>query len=44
MLGKLVRGAVLLLLAVMIAAWAFSSGKQRPQEPQNNKVIEHWYM
>jgi hypothetical protein len=44
MLGKLVRGAVLLILAVMVVAWAFSAGKSQPQQPQNNNQIENWYM
>jgi hypothetical protein len=44
MLGKLVRGAVLLILAVMVVAWAFSASKNRPQEPQNTNTVENWYM
>jgi hypothetical protein len=44
MLGKLVKGAVLLILAVMVMAWAFSSDKDRPKAPQNHKTIENWYM
>jgi hypothetical protein len=44
MIGKLVRGAVLLILAVMVAAWALSFGKDRPQEPQDKNAVVNWYM
>jgi hypothetical protein len=44
MFGKLVRGAVLLILAVMVVAWAVSASRNRPQQPQNNNEIENWYM
>jgi hypothetical protein len=44
MLGKLLRGAVLFILAVMVVAWAVSASKSRSQEPQNGNQIENWYM
>jgi hypothetical protein len=44
MIGKLVRGAVLLILAVMVAAWALSAGKDRPQQQQDKNAVVNWYM
>lgn len=44
MIGKLVRGAVLLILAVMVVAWVLSFGKDHPQEPQDPNAVVNWYM
>jgi len=44
MLGKLVRGAVLLILAVMVVAWAWSASKGRPSKPQDSNAVVNWYM
>jgi hypothetical protein len=44
MLGKLIRGAVLLILAVMVVAWAWSVGTSQPREPQDSNAVINWYM
>ena len=43
MLGRLARGAYMLAIVVMIAAWAISTGKSSPAEPANEQQIEIWY-
>ena len=40
MIGRLARGAYMLIVAGMIVAWAMSAGKSGPAEPQNDLVIE----
>jgi hypothetical protein len=44
MLGKLVRGTVLLILAVLVVTWAWSMSKSRPSEPQDSNAVVTWYM
>ena len=39
MLSKIARGAVLLLLGVMIVAWALSVGKPDPDVPADQQQI-----
>ena len=39
MLSKIARGAILLLLGVMIVAWAFSVGKPDPDVPADQQQI-----
>lgn len=43
MLSKMARVGVLLILAVMIAAWALSAGKSSSADPRNDKPAERWY-
>jgi len=43
MLSKLARGAVLLVLAVMVVAWVVSAGKSKPAEPKPGQAAERWY-
>jgi hypothetical protein len=37
MFSKVARGAFLVVLAVMVVAWAFSASKSSPVEPQNDQ-------
>jgi hypothetical protein len=39
MLSKIARGAYLLLLTVMIAAWALSAAKSEPAEQSNEQPV-----
>jgi hypothetical protein len=44
MLGKLARGAYVLIVAAMIVAWAVSAGKSGPAEPTDDlPVAWTWY-
>ena len=43
MVGRLARGAYMLIVAVMIVAWAISAGKSSPAEPQNDRAVVMWY-
>ncbi len=44
MLGRLARGAYMLIVAVMIVAWAISASKSSPAEPKNDQpVVWTWY-
>jgi hypothetical protein len=43
MLGRLARGAYMLIIAGMIVAWAISASKSSPAEPKNDQTVEHWY-
>jgi hypothetical protein len=42
MIGKLARGAYMLIVAGMVVAWAISPGKSSPAEPTNDLVIVYW--
>ena len=42
MLSKMARGTFLLMLAVMVVAWALSLGKSEAQDPQNDQPAEPW--
>ena len=42
MLGALARGTYLLLVGVMIVAWALSLGHSDTQAPQNEQPTEQW--
>jgi hypothetical protein len=39
MLSKIARGAILFILAVMIAAWAMSAGKADPPDPSGAEPV-----
>jgi hypothetical protein len=43
MLGKLARGAVLLILAAMVVAWAVSTSQSTPAEPPNVPPMDRMY-
>lgn len=44
MIGRLARGAYMLIVAVMIVAWAVSAGKTSPSEPTDDQpVVWTWY-
>jgi hypothetical protein len=43
MLSKIARGTVLLILAVMIAAWAWSAGKSSASDQQNDQPVGRMY-
>ncbi len=43
MFGQLARGAYMLIVAVMIVAWAISASKSSSAEPKNDQVIDTWY-
>lgn len=43
MLGRMAKGAYVLFVAAMIVAWAVSSGRTSPSQPQNTEpVIWTW--
>ncbi len=43
MLGRLARGAYMLIVAGMIVAWAISATKSSPAEPKTDRQIVMWY-
>ena len=43
MFSKLARGAYVLIVAVMIVAWAMSPGKSSPAEPSKDQVVINWW-
>lgn len=43
MFGRLVRGAYMLFVAVMIVAWAVSASRSSPVVPANEQTIETWW-
>jgi len=43
MLGRLARGAYMLIVAAMIVAWAVSAGKSAPAAPQPENVVITWW-
>jgi hypothetical protein len=43
MIGRLARGAYMLIVAGMIVAWAMSASKSSPAEPKNDQVVESWW-
>lgn len=44
MLSKLARGAYILLVGVMVLAWAVSVSKSKPTEPKPDQQTEYWYL
>jgi hypothetical protein len=44
MLGKLTKGTVLFILAVMIATWVWSVATQQAPEPRDDRVILYWFI
>jgi hypothetical protein len=42
MLGAVARGTYLLLVGVMIVAWALSLTHSEAQVPQNDQPVEPW--
>ena len=42
MLEKMARATFLLMLAVMVVAWALSLGNGEAQDPQNEPPAQHW--
>ena len=43
MIGKLVRGAFLVILAAMVVSWAVTASKSKPAEPQNDQATGRMY-
>jgi hypothetical protein len=43
MLGRLARGAYMLIVVGMVVAWAMSASKSSPAEPTNEKPIVYWW-
>ncbi|HTT48127.1 MAG TPA: hypothetical protein VMG39_09000 [Pseudolabrys sp.] len=43
MLGRLARGAYMLIVAAMIVAWALLPGKSSPAEPTAEQTIVTWW-
>jgi hypothetical protein len=43
MFARLARGAYMLIVAVMIVAWAISASKSSPADPQDDQVVVNWY-
>jgi len=43
MLAKLARGAFLLILTVMVVAWAVTASTSKSAEPQNEQPIGYMY-
>ncbi len=44
MLGRLARGAYMLIVAGMIVAWAMAASKSSPAEPKNDDIVVNWYI
>jgi hypothetical protein len=44
MLKKMARATFLLMVTVMVVAWALSLGKSETQNPQSDQPAETWYM
>lgn len=44
MLATMARGTYLLMVAVMVVAWAFSLSHSDAQEPQNDQPTEQWFI
>ena len=42
MFKKMARATFLLMLTVMVVAWALSLGKSEAQDPQNDQPAELW--
>jgi hypothetical protein len=42
MFSKIARATFLLMLTVMVVAWAFSLGKNEASAPQNDQPAELW--
>ena len=42
MLAKMARATFLLMLTVMVVAWALSLGKNDAPQPQNDQPAEPW--
>ena len=43
MLGRLARGAYMLIVTGMIVAWAMSTSKSSPAEPTNDRAVVTWW-
>jgi len=43
MIGRLARGAYLLIVAGMVVAWAMSPGKSAPAEPASSQQVVYWW-
>ncbi len=43
MLGRLARGAYVLIVAGMVAAWAMTASKSSPAEPTNEQPVITWW-
>ncbi len=43
MIGKLARGAFLVILAVMVVSWAVTASKSKPAEPQDDQSTGRMY-
>ena len=43
MFAKLARGAFLLILTVMVVAWAVTASTSEPTEPQNEQPTGYMY-
>ena len=43
MLGKLARGAFLVILAAMVVSWAFNASKSKPTQPQDDQSTGRMY-
>jgi hypothetical protein len=43
MIGRLARGAYMLIVAGMIVVWAISATKSSPAEPKNDQAVVIWW-
>jgi hypothetical protein len=43
MLGRLARGAYVLIVAGMVVAWAMTASKSSPAEPTNEQPVVTWW-
>jgi hypothetical protein len=43
MLGTLARAAYMLFIVTMIVAWAASSSKNTPPQPEPDRPVTYWY-
>jgi hypothetical protein len=44
MVGKIARGAYVLVVGTMVVAWAISFNKEAPVEPQPQTSPQVWYI
>jgi hypothetical protein len=43
MIGRLARGAYVLIVAAMVVAWAMAPGKSSPAESQQEQTVVNWW-
>jgi hypothetical protein len=44
MIGKIARGAYMLVVGTMVVAWVISLNKEAPAKPQSQNSPQVWYI